>query len=96
MGMSRIDVNLAESVMFAFAKALGFTLAYDRRPDVDEWTLDQGHGESHERRVGTRASICAFLEGYATMHMQTRRLIGEVEIAERRGIDDARRKLGIG
>lgn len=80
--------------MFAVAKALGFHLAYDHRPNIDEWTLHKGHGPTYAQHVGSRASICAFLAGYAAMNVEMASVLNDLDTAHRRSVNDARQRLG--
>jgi hypothetical protein len=92
--MSKIDDNLHIEVLSALAKACGFSVAYDRSPGADTWTLSAGHGDEHLQYVGTRQCVCAFLHGYAAMRLQTTQILNELDNAQRRQILDMRSRLG--
>jgi hypothetical protein len=88
--VTNIDDNLPEVVLIALAEALGFRIAYARQPGVDEWTLSAGHGVNHVQYVGTRASVCAFLAGYAAMKLQTTQMLNDMDNAHRRMVIEMR------
>jgi hypothetical protein len=90
----KIDDELPVAVLDAIAHALGFRVFYDRREDVDEWTLSAGHGASHVQYVGTRKSICAFLAGYGAMRARAVQMLNDAERANKNTIADCRAYLG--
>lgn len=92
--MTKIDDNLHPSVLSAVAKSCGFSVAFDRRPNTDEWTLRAGHGASYVEYAGTRQSVCAFLAGYVTMRERTATMLNGLEDAHRGLITAARERLG--
>ena len=91
--MSKIDDNLPTEVLTALAEALGFSVAFDRSPDTDKWTLSAGHGETYVQHVGTRQGVCAFLTGYAAMRLQTTQILNDFDNANRKLVLEMRALL---
>lgn len=91
--MTKIDVDVPISVIGALAEALGFRALYDRRDNVDEWTISKGHGTDHVQYVGTRASVSAFLQGYSAMSLATSQILNDLDNGNRRLIEAVREKL---
>jgi len=58
-------------------------ISTDHSPGADEWTLSSGHGMRHVQYVGTRQSVCAFLNGYAAMQMKTMQMLNDLDSAHR-------------
>ncbi len=92
--MSKIETDMPTDVLACVAEACGFRVAYDRRPDADEWTLSRGHGVKHIQHAGTRQSVCAFLNGYAAMQLQTTQILNDMDNAHRRLVLEMRERLG--
>lgn len=80
--MTKIQTDLPPEVFYALAKVFGFNVMYDRTPGVDKWTLSAGHSQTHRQFEGTRAEVCAFLNGYSEMHMIAVQILNELETAQ--------------
>ena len=91
--MSNIENNMPTEVVVATAEACGLRISFDSSPGADEWTLSAGHGVRHVQYVGTRQSVCAFLNGYAAMLLQTTQILNDLDSANRRLILDVRDRL---
>lgn len=93
----KIDVALPEVVLDVLARACGFRLFYDRATDPPVYTLsarrDAGVVRYVVEHAGTRESVCAFLAGYAAAQQVTSQILNEVEHANRKLVDDMRRRV---
>lgn len=88
--MGYIRTELPPEVVVALASACGFKVSYERRPGEDKWVLSAGHGVKRVEHVGTKEVISAFLSGYASMQMQTTQILIDMEIANRKLLQDMR------
>jgi hypothetical protein len=92
--VSKIETNLPTEVITALAEACGFSVAYDRSPGANTWTLSHGHGISYVQHTGTREAVCAFLIGYADMGLLTSQALNDLDNEKQKLILDVRVRLG--
>lgn len=89
----KIQDDLPTDVLSRAASACGFQVAYSREPDLDEWSLSSGHGETHVEYVGTRRTICAFLVGFVASRDRAIGLLKDLSDQQREAFLRAMRKI---
>lgn len=93
MRAETVQDAMSTEMLEALARSMGFRMEYDRTPGADRWTISAGHGESHVQYQGTKRAIAAFLHGYAAMRTNAMTEVANLEIEQRKVIDQSRHRL---